>query len=117
MKRFFCTFGVAMIASSAAIAETDFWVIPETTAQCIRDHATDYAKQGADPVVIIVEACPEVDMATALSQTATNTGTTTVGAGDSVVILSTQELECLAGLDLEPDANGLVHIPKSLRCD
>ena len=117
MKSFSYVLGMALMTATTATAEADFWVVPEEAAHCIRDHASNYAKQEADPVVIIVEACPEVDMAKALSQTATNTGTTSVGAGDSVVILSSQELACLAGLDLEPDAEGLVRFPKSLRCD
>ena len=103
--------------NAPSLAQENEWLIPAETATCIRDNADCYASLGTDPVVIIVAACPETDMAKALSKTATNTGTTTVAPGDSVLILSKAELACLVTLDLVTDADGLVRIPKSLRCD
>ncbi|WP_097109525.1 hypothetical protein [Hoeflea halophila] len=108
--------GATLFQVGVVASEESFWTIPLEKAQCILEHATSYADQGADPVVIIVDACPEVHMAKALASTAVNTGTMTMGHGDSVLIFSLAELKCLSELEIKPDEHGLVKISKALNC-
>lgn len=107
----------AVIVPMSARAENRVWIIPADKAECIRAHARDYAQHPSNPVVIIVDACPETDTEAALALTTRNTGVTAVGRGDSVLILSHDELRCLETFVIEPSAGGYVRIPKSLTCE
>lgn len=107
----------AVVAPLTALADSKVWIIPADKAECIRTHASDYAQHPSNPVVIIVDACPETDTEAALALTTKNTGVTAVGRGDSVLILSHDELRCLETFVIEPSAGGYVRIPKSMTCD
>ncbi|NDK37046.1 hypothetical protein [Rhodovulum sulfidophilum] len=109
------TFGVAV--ALPAVAEEKFWTIAEDRAACIRDNASQYAEHGSDPIVIVVQGCPEVDVMAALASSAKNMAPVGVMRGDSVLIFTRSELACLKELQLEVDDDGFVRIPKSLTCE
>lgn len=111
-------FAIISISSvTPATPQEGFWAVPVERAECIQKNAKRYAEQGSDPIVIVVQGCPEVDMTAALTSSAQNTAAVDVMGGDSVLILTRDELRCLEKTSLETDENGLVRIPKALACD
>ena len=102
------------IGSTAADAANDEWRISPESAACFLEHLDDYRNAGGDPVVIVVSACPETDRVKALATLQRNSApglreSAVADSGfDNVVVLTLQELDCIAKLDGLDPAQGIV---------
>lgn len=103
--------------TNAASANDTHWEIIESKYQCIASHWRAYMESPDEPVVIVVDACPETDVTIALSSIAQNNSVIGVGAGDKIVILKKKELPCFPDIGIKSQKDGFIMIPKSYSCD
>lgn len=112
--------GLVSLTFAPSLASADeSWRIKFSEAECLRQNAGLYLDQEDDPIVIVVGACPVVDLEEALSKLAQNNAVspTVVLAGDEVLVLNRSELVCLGKIEFKQDVDGLVTIPKALTCE
>ena len=98
----------------AGAQETDHWVISKAAYDCIVETLPAYLAKSSDPIVIIVDACPEVDLTRALGAVTEATGGFNIGEGDRVLVMLKSELRCLDRAGNISD--GKVFIPKRINC-
>jgi hypothetical protein len=118
MKQFPALLGLFLFTLAATgLRAEGVWKVPVEAFQCIRENADSYLSASKEPIIIVVAACPVVDVADALSSTAQNSGLLKVGGGDSVLILTREELRCLVTTAPEENQDGYVSILKDDTCD
>lgn len=103
-----------------ALQAEEVWRIPFSAFKCIQENVDSYFTTSSEPIIIVVAACPIANVANALSSTAQNTGLFNIlegNSGDSVIILTREELRCLVATTPEEDQFALVSIPKDNACD
>ena len=100
------------LALAAPAQAQEAWVLHPEQAACFITNLEAYQNSGDDPVVILLDACPEVNRMKALrkmqkNSAAINTGPTIYvletgeqKVADSMIVYNQRELSCLSQLDI-----------------
>ncbi|MGH1575705.1 hypothetical protein [Planktotalea sp.] len=117
MKRFVFLFSIALAVGAPLCADSDVWRLHIEQAKCIQDNVANYLASQQDPLVIVVKACPETDLAAAMAKSAQNSGIFNVSEGDDVLILQPSELSCFGRLPLDDAAGPVIEIDRVALCE
>jgi len=106
----FCALG-----GVAASADEAIWRFDAAQGRCVQENISVYETSDMNPVVIVLSACPETDLAKVLRASSENSGLFSVNDGDRVLVLSHEELACFGELEL-PD-EGIVEVRRGSVCE
>ena len=113
----------ALLASTVAQADDNFWVIPKAQAKCILENRDQYLAQSGELILILVDQCPNVDMFAGAFDGQQNFGGigdvqtgTDLGSFDQMITYTPEQLECLAAEMILSDGD-LVRLPKFVSCE
>jgi|TARA_Y100001956_G_scaffold48662_1_gene47321 hypothetical protein len=107
--------GAMFFTPTPSLADKDLWFIHPEWAECLIANLAEYQDAPNDPVVVVLQSCPEAS--TNLSDLVKNSGSqapTSEGtiAPDPAVVFSKQDLKCLSP-DVFAAADSLISVPKS----
>lgn len=108
---------VMALASASSGVTQNVWRISLDQARCIQDNADAYRNIGRDPIVIVVQSCPEADLVAAVQALTENSGLFGTQNGDDIIVMTSEELACFQQIELNESLDGLIEIDKDKPCE
>lgn len=110
-------FSIYFHGISLAQSSTE-WLVESKTAKCFLQNIEKYKNSPTDPVIIYLDACPEVDLVKVFEQLSRNSAVPQInsakrpkGSPEKVIVYRKEELTCLAKLSLSSEKD-LIKLPK-----
>lgn len=111
-----------LFSTTALRAANDVWHVSAERFRCVMTNVETYLESGQKILMIVVDACPETDPTEALKKISKNSAVPSLPVRessdqvlDSIVVFTPDELECLAGLQI--DLTGEVaELPRKPAC-
>ena len=123
MRRLLVALALLILGVAASFADDKYWRVRGDQARCLIGAIEKYEKAKSDPVIIMLKACPIVDVQEALQKLRQNSdlpAIKTMPSGtddkfDEIIILNRAELPCIADLVLNNEQEEVL-IPRFVIC-